>query len=637
MKKKIVGIFVCILMISSIISINTSGKTVDDINSIYPISMTQDFFNSPYLKNLPELDPNEASLKPTIGDPPKEFSWRNYQGRDWISPAKNQEPLGTCYVFAAMGALESVINIREENADLDLDLSEQYVISCLPSAGSAWSGGVAFQAYKYIMDTSPEGNNYNGIIPETCFPYQGKDGVSCSEKCDDWVDHLIPIHGYGFWIPDGSPEDRDRIKTQILEKGPVIAGLCVIKMFQRCSILFHNPSFVFSTLQKTSGVNHEAVLVGWKDDPKIMNGGYWIVKNSWGADWGDNGFFNIAYGCLGIDKECITWVEYDSPSIDSLPVADAGGPYVGYVGQDILFDARNSFDSEGAISSYEWDFGDGSKYTGETPTHIYSKGGAYVVNLTVTDESGQQDSDEIFALIDFWQIGDSWKFNVNFYIDFSVDGKRAEALGFSSNDFVFRVVGETDDTYFLECDGTGSGFMKLFLFKAPVNSVSITGNMVLRKKDLWITSYNMTYDGEIGLLQIPITAMMNTEFNPSWQIFPFPFYADEVYCLTTSNITHNASMKIGNAKVSKYNYFYLQYPFYCLCEEKVITVPAGTYSTFHIKNLTDPFNYYQFEYYYSPDVRNIVKFSMIYNKYPSVSQQYFVMDLELVSYTYHNK
>ena len=46
---------------------------------------------------------------------------------------------------------------------------------------------------------------------------------------------------------------------------------------------------------------HWVVIVGWQDDPNIKNGGYWIARNSWGPDWGEKGYFRIAYGECGID------------------------------------------------------------------------------------------------------------------------------------------------------------------------------------------------------------------------------------------------------------------------------------------------------------------------------------------------
>lgn len=70
------------------------------------------------------------------------------------------------------------------------------------------------------------------------------------------------------------------------------------------------------------------------------------------------------------------------------PYSDPGGPYTGYVTQTITFNGTGSYDLDGNISSYEWDFGDGNNGTVETPTHKYSTKGNYTVTLTITDNEG---------------------------------------------------------------------------------------------------------------------------------------------------------------------------------------------------------------------------------------------------------
>jgi len=75
---------------------------------------------------------------------------------------------------------------------------------------------------------------------------------------------------------------------------------------------------------------------------------------------------------------------------DAAPVADAGGPYSGFVDETVNFDGGGSSDPDGgALQSWEWDFGDGSAGFGETVQHIYSDAGDYDVRLTVTDDEGQ--------------------------------------------------------------------------------------------------------------------------------------------------------------------------------------------------------------------------------------------------------
>jgi hypothetical protein len=70
------------------------------------------------------------------------------------------------------------------------------------------------------------------------------------------------------------------------------------------------------------------------------------------------------------------------------PVANANGPYTGYVYLPIPFDGTGSYDPDGNIVSYEWDFGDGTSGGGPKPSHIYMQAGTYTVTLTVTDNDG---------------------------------------------------------------------------------------------------------------------------------------------------------------------------------------------------------------------------------------------------------
>ena len=412
MKKKMICIFVCVLMIATVLpaasstyenNINqTSSKitvddgcgcsTYDEIDEEYGEEL---FLKCPIMIDPPApLDPSDSSTKPSIIDTPDEFSWKDYDGMDWTTPARHQGKCGSCWAFAAIGALESVIKIREGCAELDIDLSEQYVLSCLSDAGSC-HGGSGYFALCYINDTSAQGNYHNGVIPESCFPYQGNDEVPCSDKCQGWEERLIPISDFGQWAPNGSPKDRESIKTQIMEMGPVATHIKATNHFSSWGLTHNSPQDYYHYPGPVGWTNHLVVIVGWKDDSSIGHGGYWIVKNSWGSYWGYDGFFNIEYGSLRIDNSGIVWVDYDPNSIDWLPVADAGGPHGNYVGQEITFDASGSFDPEGNITSYSWDFGDKTNDTGITATHAYSHLGIYIVTLTVTDSNNQKESDTI--------------------------------------------------------------------------------------------------------------------------------------------------------------------------------------------------------------------------------------------------
>ena len=72
------------------------------------------------------------------------------------------------------------------------------------------------------------------------------------------------------------------------------------------------------------------------------------------------------------------------------PVADAGGPYASEKGEIITFDASASYDEDGEIDFYRWNFGDGtSELLAEIPTHTYTKDGIYTITLTVADGEAQ--------------------------------------------------------------------------------------------------------------------------------------------------------------------------------------------------------------------------------------------------------
>jgi PKD repeat protein len=80
----------------------------------------------------------------------------------------------------------------------------------------------------------------------------------------------------------------------------------------------------------------------------------------------------------------------DIVSENKAPHANAGGPYEGSRGSPVQFSAEKSYDEDGVIVKFEWDFGDGSKATGKTVTHIYTNVGVYSVTLTVTDDGGKR-------------------------------------------------------------------------------------------------------------------------------------------------------------------------------------------------------------------------------------------------------
>ena len=354
------------------------GNIADLEKKGYSIVRNDASSNDRYFTGCISLDNYNVEDKRLMlkGDIPPSWDWRHatYEGitGDWTTRVKSQGNCGSCWDFAAMGALESIINIRAHDPNLDMDLSEQYLLSCPPNSGGC-SGWNAYWAYAYIYLNG-------GIIPESCFPYRASDVIPCSDKCNDWREKLLPISGYGSI----RNPDREYLKQMIVNFGPVVAEMTVYDDFKRYSYgVYEHPGD-----EPTSDINHQVVIVGYDDSQQC-----WICKNSWGITWGEEGWFRIAYGDCQIEHY-IVYANF-TPLI---PKAD--GPYYGKIGEEIRFDGGKSYSLLYPIVSYSWDFGDGATGSGIRPSHTYSKEGRFVVKLTVTDEKGNEATDRTYAYVD---------------------------------------------------------------------------------------------------------------------------------------------------------------------------------------------------------------------------------------------
>ena len=171
-------------------------------------------------------------------------------GSGWITPVKNQGQCGSCWAFAAVGALESVANLYF-NEHVDLDLSEQEMVSCA-NCGSCDGGGPGC-TLSHIAGTHLDGF---GIVDEGCFPYTATD-APCT-TCESPAER-ISLAGRTYVDPELG---EDYIKGMLLEYGPLSFG---IRSWWHC-----------------------IVLVGWSTDADGHT--EWIFKNSWGTGWGEDGY-----------------------------------------------------------------------------------------------------------------------------------------------------------------------------------------------------------------------------------------------------------------------------------------------------------------------------------------------------------
>ena len=205
----------------------------------------------------------------TTGAPPypDAFDWRD-NGGDWTTPIRDQGACGSCWAFGSLCSMESYINIQKDDPTADIDLSEQYLLSC--SAGDC-DGWYEDAVLDYLRDT--------GTVDEACFPYQADDTIPCSNACADAKCRTWQITDWD-WIPPSTSE----IQGHLLD-APIVTQMVVYEDFH-----YYTGGIYEHVWGNLSGY-HLVNMVGYNDTEN-----YWICKNSWNTTWGENGWFRIRYG-----------------------------------------------------------------------------------------------------------------------------------------------------------------------------------------------------------------------------------------------------------------------------------------------------------------------------------------------------
>jgi C1A family cysteine protease len=222
-----------------------------------------------------------------LGALPSSFNWCDQGG---CTPIKNQGLCGGCWAFSAVATLESAIKINDGDT---VDLSEQYLISC---NAENWGCQGGLWAHDYHMEKKVSGQSEAGAVLENDYPYTGQDGY-CSQdypkayKIDDWAF----VCGSQWCTPTTA-----QIKQAIYDHGTVSVAVCANDAMTNYS------GGIFTS--GCSELNHAVNLVGWNDDE-----GYWIMRNSWGANWGESGYMRIKYGVAGIGSDA-NYVVYSADS-----------------------------------------------------------------------------------------------------------------------------------------------------------------------------------------------------------------------------------------------------------------------------------------------------------------------------------
>ncbi len=234
----------------------------------------------------------------TKTDFPAHWNWHDMDGVDWMTPVRNQGGCGSCWTFGALGAMEGLINIYKEDPDFDYDLSEQFMVAC--GGGSCDGGGFAEEVLGYIEK--------NGIPDEICYPYLAEEGL-CEDACDDYLTRIVKLSDWSIML---TPTEEE-LKEELM-KGPL-----TVTMRAENDLYYYRSGVYYGFTEACSlthlAPNHIVTLVGWDDEHDS-----WIARNSWGADWGMDGYFEIKRGTSCFAVITADWLRIDPETVPDEPL-----------------------------------------------------------------------------------------------------------------------------------------------------------------------------------------------------------------------------------------------------------------------------------------------------------------------------
>lgn len=209
---------------------------------------------------------------------PPAVDWSPYD-----SPVKSQGACGACAVFAAAALIENMV--RQQYPGMNTDLSEQVILSCIPDMSCM--GGWYYDVFSHIRSF--------GAVSEDCYPYAGRKG-DCDLLCT-YPDYLVKITDHSpalsLWGENHSADDLRRA----LQNGPLVVSMRVPNdgTFEGRGYRGGVYDYEGGPISWTDNA-HAVLLVGYNDEEQSFR-----AKNSWGAQWGESGYFRIAYDDVSDD------------------------------------------------------------------------------------------------------------------------------------------------------------------------------------------------------------------------------------------------------------------------------------------------------------------------------------------------
>jgi len=235
-----------------------------------------------------------ADLDFDLTNLPDSFDWRT---KGAVTPVKDQGQCGSCWSFSTTGNIEGQYFLKTGTL---VSFSEQLIVDCStaccnvpgygPVCNSGCNGGWQWTAFYDVV-------NWGGLETEAQYPYTSGGGASgsCQKDNSKLMAKITNYTCLSNQNNNGAPANEDQMAAFVQAKGPLAIAFDA-GYLQSYSSGVIDPWFPSEECDPTA-LDHAVLIVGWGIQTGVWESTpYWIVKNSWGSDWGENGYFRIYRG-----------------------------------------------------------------------------------------------------------------------------------------------------------------------------------------------------------------------------------------------------------------------------------------------------------------------------------------------------
>lgn len=239
--------------------------------------------NFQHHSHFPKPAPASEELLKKVAALPAEWDWRNVNGVNYVPAVRNQGGCGSCYAFSSLAMNEARLRIVSNNT-IQMSFSPQDIVDC-----SFYSQGCA-GGFPYLI-----GGKYSedfGLVEESCNPYTGRQTGKCTTD-PSCRRHYSASYEYlgGYY---GACNEQ-LMRLELHRHGPMAVSFQVYNDFMHYRSGIYHHSGIHSKFNPFQLTNHAVLLVGYGVD-KTTGEKFWTIKNSWGTDWGEDGYFRIRRG-----------------------------------------------------------------------------------------------------------------------------------------------------------------------------------------------------------------------------------------------------------------------------------------------------------------------------------------------------